>query len=182
MTAPIAGQDIYATLTGNVDQGMAQRVAAGLALASANKVASLHVLFHSAGGGVTDGIFLYSLFRAATFDVVLYNGGMVHSAAVTAYLGAKKRKTSAHATFLLHRVTSPGQPATAAQLKAATESVTIDDKHTETILRAHLKLTDNDWKQVDTALILDAARAVAIGLADEIAEFQPPPGVQLYNI
>ena len=184
MTAPSQyPPEVYATCTGMIDQGMVQRIFAGVATASVNKVTHLHVLFQSTGGTVADGVCLYNFFSTLPIDLTLYNGGSIASAAAIAYLGAKKRKASTHATFMLHRASSIiNQPATAGRLKATTQSLVLDDQRTEAILRQHLNLSADQWKEIDQELWLSAAQAVQVGLAHEVAEFAPPLGTTLYNL
>ena len=184
MTAqPSLPNEVWATFAGPIDQAAVQRILAGLATASLNKVTHLHFLFQSFGGVVGDGICLHNVFHALPFDLTLYNAGSVQSIAVIAYLGAKKRKVSTHATFGIHRSTGGNQPATAAQLKAVAETLRLDDGRTEAILRRHLTLSDTEWQDLDHVDVhFSAPRAVEIGLADEIAEFAPPFGSQLYSI
>ena len=98
---------VYAVFCGAMDQASAQRFFTGFASASSQNVKEVHVLFQSLGGNVAEGIALYNFFRALTFDLILYNVAQVSSSALIAYLGAKKRKTSAHASFMTHRTTSP---------------------------------------------------------------------------
>lgn len=138
------------------------------------RVKHLHLLFQSYGGVVGDGVCLYSVFRELPFDLTVYNSGAVQSIGTVAYLGAKKRKVSTHATLVIHRSTGASQPATAARLKAATESLVLDDERTEAILRQHTNLSPDQWKQVGHDLWLSASQAVAVGLAHEIGEFAPP--------
>src|ERR1700737_2724923 len=101
----------YATFAGPIDQQSVQRFFTSIAAGSANKIEHIHILFQSFGGAVADGICLYNFFRALPIDLTLYNGGNVSSAATIAFLGAKGRKVTANATFMIHRAQSPGHPA-----------------------------------------------------------------------
>src|SRR5690348_14907235 len=94
---------VYAMYIGNIDQEASQRLASAFATASANGVTEVHLLFQSTGGVIGDGICLHNLFQTLPFDLTLYNTGCVASIAVIAYLGAKSRKSSAYATFMIHR-------------------------------------------------------------------------------
>jgi ATP-dependent protease ClpP protease subunit len=76
-------------------------------------------------------ICLYYFFKALTIDLTIYNVGWVQSISLIAYLGAKKRKTSSRATFMMHRTSGGAQPATAVRLKGITKSLTLDDARTE---------------------------------------------------
>lgn len=173
---------VYAVFAGPIDQAAVQRMFAGVTGASQNKIENIHLLFQSFGGTVSDGVCLYNFFRALPLNLTLYNVGNVSSAATIAFLGAKKRKASAFATFMLHRTQSPAQSATSERLHAITHSVVADDERTEAILRQHLTLSDDQWAVHRNAdLWLTAKEAAACGLA-EIGEFAPPPQTQIFNI
>jgi ATP-dependent Clp protease protease subunit len=132
-------------------------------------------MFQSHGGFIGDGIALYNFYRAFTTPLTLYNTGSVDSIAVIAFLGAKDRKVSKYATFMIHRSHRTMQAATAWQLEEAAASLRIDDARTEAILRAHITLDDTQWKALNyNDLTFNAEQAVEIGMADEIAEFVPP--------
>src|ERR1035438_7167886 len=93
--------ELYAVFCGQIDQLSVQHIFAAVEEASRNSVKSIHILFQSSGGCVGDGVCLYNFFRVLPFDLTLYNVGSVQSIAAIAYLGAKHRKTSAHALFQL---------------------------------------------------------------------------------
>jgi ATP-dependent Clp protease protease subunit len=176
-------QEVYAAFAGNIDQVAVQKIFQGFGGAMTNNISGVHLLFQSAGGIVGDGVCLYNFFRALPINLTLYNVGTICSAAVIAYLGAKKRKTSTYATFMVHRPQSPLQTATADRLQAIAHSVAIDDKRTESILRKHIILPDEKWAVHSIAdLWLSAQDAVVCNLADEIGEFAPPIGQQVFVI
>jgi ATP-dependent protease ClpP protease subunit len=113
----------------------------------------------------------------------ILNAGAVQSIAAIAYLGAKKRKTSKHGTFMIHRTGSGSQPATRARLKGIEKSLALDDERMESILKEHITLDDAEWNKFDLQeLYFSAEEAKKIGFAHEIGEFSPPPGIQIYNI
>jgi ATP-dependent Clp protease protease subunit len=173
---------IYAVFAGGIDQAAVQRIFQGIAGASASGVNDIHLLFQSFGGMVGDGVCLYNFFRSLPLDLTLYNVGNVSSAATTAFLGARKRKTSAYATFMVHRVQSPAQAATSERLNAVAHSLIADDERTEAILRQHLTLTEDQWTVHRSAeLWLTAKEAESCGLA-EIGEFAPPAGTRVFNV
>jgi ATP-dependent Clp protease protease subunit len=174
--------EVYATFAGPIDQSSIQRIFQGLAGAMTTGVTHVHLLFQSLGGAVSDGICLYNYFRAVPIDLTLYNVGGVSSIATIAFLGAKKRKTSAYATFMIHRTQSPAQSATSERLNAIAHSVVADDERTEAILRQHLKLSKDQWAVHKNAdLWLTAKEAINCGLA-EGGEFAPPPRTPIFNV
>ncbi len=181
-TPPPLPSVVYAIFCGPIDQASTQRILNGLSNASVQNVKEAHLIFQSLGGSVGEGIALYNFFKALTFDLTVYNIAQVSSAALIAYLGAKKRKVSRYATFMTHRTTAPATAMEASKLKSVIESVTFDDQRTEAILRQHITMPDDKWAALDSDLWLSAEDAVKFGLADEIAEFAPPQGNKIFHI
>jgi ATP-dependent Clp protease protease subunit len=175
--------DVYAVFSGLINHETLTRITNGFANATANNVTHLHVMFHSSGGAVGDGVALYNLFRAAPFELTLYNTGIVASIGGIAYLGALHRKISQYAIFMLHRTQCiVPQGSSARVTQTIVNAAIVDDQRTEAILRRHIRLTDERWAEFDNNdLIFTAEQAVATGVADEIAEFVPPAGTRLYN-
>jgi ATP-dependent Clp protease protease subunit len=174
--------EVYVVFCASIDQSSVQKILGGVTNAVTQNVKEIHMLFQSVGGTVGDGIALYNFFQALTIDLTLYNVGQVSSAALIAYLGAKKRKVSAYASFMTHRTTSPAIALEGGKLRAMTESVILDDKRTEAILRKHITMPEEKWTALEDNLWLSAQDAVKFGIADEIAEFAPPPNTKLFNI
>ena len=156
---------------------------ATLAGAMAGQVKHVHLLFQSAGGYVADGVFLYNLFRSVPIELTLYNVGQLSSAAVIAYLGATHRKTAKSATLMVHRSTNSPQCATAAKLSHAAKSLVLDDQRTEAIVRSHVNFPSELWDALTHHdVYVSGDEAVQFGIADEIGEFAPPTGTQVYNV
>lgn len=175
--------EVYAVFCAGIDQASVQRIFNAVATASQNNVQHIHLLFQSTGGNVPDGIALYSFFKTAPVDITLYNVGSVQSVAAIAYLAAKKRKTSARATFLFHRVTGTAQAAKAGMLESLRESVVIDDQRFESIMREHIDMPTEKWAILEKGeLVFTAEDAVKAKVADEIAEFAPMPGSPIFNL
>lgn len=180
---PKLPEEIYTMFCGGIDQATAQKIVASLTAASVNHVKHVHVLFQSAGGFVGDGVFLYNLFRTLPIELTLYNVGQLASAAVIAYLGAKRRKTSTRATFMIHRSTNSAQFATSSRLEHLAKGLILDDERTEGILRQHVKLPDELWGQLQFHdIYLSGKEAVDFGIATELGEFEPPAGAQVFNL
>ena len=182
---PATPLEVYCIFCGIIDQAAVQRIFQTLVTATnpANNVKHIHLLFQSSGGNVGDGVCLYNFFKSLPVDLTLYNAGSVSSIAVIAYLGAEKRKTSTRATFVIHRSHVSPQFATATRLQSFAESLTVEDQRTESILREHIKLPDEKWSDfTNQELFFSGEEAVKIGLADEVGEFSPPKGTQIFNI
>ena len=180
---PTLPPDVYAIFCGGIEQLTSQKVVNGLTIAMGGKVQHVHLLFQSAGGYVADGVFLYNLFRGIPIELTLYNVGQISSAGVVAYLGAKNRKTAANATFMIHRSTNSPQFATAAKLSHAAKSLVLDDERVEAIIRSHVKFPPELWAALEhNDIYFSGTEAVQFGLADEIKDFGPPLGTQVYNL
>lgn len=175
---------VYATLGGMIGPETIYRIFQNLGGATVHGVQSLHMMLQSSGGTVGDGISLYNYFRTMPIDLHVYNGGTVASIAVLAYLGAAHRYASAHSTFIIHRTRiTPQGVLTAAQMRANTSSLSLDDARTEAILRAHTSIPADRWALLETQdVFFDANEAVQFRIADGIREFQVPAGNQIWNI
>jgi ATP-dependent Clp protease protease subunit len=175
--------DVFATFVGTLDQNATQRIFQGVSAAIQGKVRHLHLLMQSTGGFAGEGVCLYNYLRSLPIDLTIYNCGSIASAAVIAYLGAKKRKVSAYAAFAVHRTQTSLQAANANRFQSIAKGLALDDQRTEAILRQHLTLSDDQWRFHDVSdLWLTAQEAVACGLADEIAEFRPAVASMVFSI
>jgi ATP-dependent Clp protease protease subunit len=181
--SPSLPTETYLAYAGSVDQSLLERFFAACNAAYASNVQHLHFLLQSTGGGVGDGICLYNYLRALTLDLTIYNTGTVASIATIAFLGAKKRKTSAHASFMLHRTQTTVQYANTNTVKALLDSSIRNDQITESILREHLTMPAEKWTQLDhNDLFFTAKESVKHGFAQEIGEFSPPTGTRIWTL
>jgi ATP-dependent Clp protease, protease subunit len=175
--------EVYGIFSGPIDQGGAQRLINSLTTASANNVQHIHLMFQSLGGGIGEGICLHNLFQTLPFGLTLYNSGSVSSIAVIAYLGAKRRKVSAYASFMIHRTQTTTQAANTQTIKAFAESAVLFDKSTEAILRRHINMPEDKWAHFNhNDLWFSAEDAVKVGIADAVEEFSPPSGTRLFTL
>jgi len=182
-------RSVYAAFAGVIDQLSLARIFQGFAGATnlqapGGPFSTVHLLFQSTGGTVGDGIALYNFFRGLPLDLHIYNVGSVQSVAAIAYLGAKHRHTSAHGTFMIHKTSFPAQAGlNAGGRKALTDAATAEDRRIEAIIKERAKIPEG-------RLVLDAMgqvtfnaqEAVDFGIADDIREFEVPPGNQVFNI
>ncbi|MEO6982206.1 MAG: ATP-dependent Clp protease proteolytic subunit [Edaphobacter sp.] len=175
-------EEMWAAFCGDINANNAAKFINGITTVGMNGTKKLHVLFQSWGGFVGDGVFLYNTLRKFPVEVVLYNAGQVASAATLAYLGAKGRKTTANAIFMIHKASYNADTSGAGRLKGIANNLSIDDARIEVILREHLGLPDELWNQfLFHDVFLSGEDAIKYGMADEIAEFSPPPGVNILN-
>jgi ATP-dependent protease ClpP protease subunit len=183
-SVPAVFPDIYGVFADDINQVSVSRIITGLTGAMAQGNKHVHVMFQSFGGFVGDGVMLYNLFRSITaLDISLYNAGQVASAAVVAFLGAKRRVATKNSVLMLHRSHNSPQFATASKLARVVETLNIDDKRTEDIFRAHVKMPDELWTQLENHdLFLTGEDAVKFGIATELGDFAPPMGTQIYKL
>jgi ATP-dependent protease ClpP protease subunit len=178
----------YGVFTGEITEDAVQRITSKLIQFTHPQAAieSIHLLFHSTGGQVRDGVALHNFFQAFPLDLILYNGGEVGSAAVSAFLGARQRRASIHSAFAIHRsfmVISDGKPAS--DLQQLVNMMLIQDEQTVAIFRkAGVKLTDAQWADFtnNKDLPFSAKEAKETGFVQEIVEFSPPPGTTLFSL
>jgi ATP-dependent Clp protease, protease subunit len=190
MATPIAQiteptpREIYGTFFGTIDPDGVRRIANSISKASAiSNLKKVHLAFQSNGGCIGEGVALYNLFRVLPFEVVLYNIGTIASIAVVAFLGAKQRMTSTHAAFMMHRTQTTTQLANTQTIRSFAESAILADNRTEAILRHHITMPDEKWAHFNhNDLWFSAEDAVKFGVADEIAEFDPPAGAKLFHV
>jgi ATP-dependent Clp protease, protease subunit len=176
--------DVFAVFADDINQQGAARIVQGITHVMGAGHKHAHVMFHSWGGFVGDGVMLYNFFSAlSSLELSLYNSGQVSSAAITAYLGAKRRVASPRSLFMLHKSHTSPQFATADKLDRLARNLVLDDERSEDIWRQHLKMPDELWKQLEFHdIYLTAEEAAKYGLATEIGEFSPPPGMQIYRV
>lgn len=187
MTTPVTlAGDAYLLFSDKINQDSLQRIFQNFSWATnpAKGIKHVHLLFQSSGGFVADGVCLYNFFLSCPFEFTIYNSGSVSSIAAIAFLGAKKRKASARASFVFHRSTIDRQGATATVLHSTAESTRLDDMRTESILRHHLKLPESMWDDLhsDKDLRFSAKEAKEFGVVHDIGEFTPGHGDQLFTI
>jgi len=147
------------------------------------KIRRLHLLIHSSGGVITDGIAIYNFLRNLPLDITTYNAGGVSSVAVLPYLAGKNRQASKAATFLIHKSAVAPPAATAERLKLTAEYLLIEDGRSEDILREHITLPPEKWEIHSRGdLTLTAEEAVRFGLAHVVGDWVPPAGATVSTI
>ncbi len=179
-TTPSLTPDLYAVLSGTLDSSAMPRILAGFGNASQNNVQHMHVLFQSTGGGIREGIRLYNFFKNFSIDLTLYNMGVVSSVAVIPYLGAKTRKVSRHATFMIRRTQPTNQATNNDTVEAPAD---LFDKTAEAILREHINMPANRWAHFShNDLWFSAEQAVKYGIAHEIGDFAVRADAKIWTL
>lgn len=179
-----AGAEAWYTLSGDVNDSMVRRVFDASAQMAQEGVQVAHLLLHSHGGYISDGLCLYNVLSASPVRFVMYNAGVVASIAVTLFLAGQQRYASETARFMIHKShASPNAGIGADELAVVVEGLRADDYRTESVLRKFLRLTPEQLLvHARTDLHLTARDALAAGLIDEIRDFSPRPGARLINI
>ncbi len=147
------------------------------------QIKRVHLLIQSPGGNANEGIFLFEYLQSLPIEVLAYNCGHVGSAAVTAYLGAHKRIVSPHATFMVHKATTPhGAIYNAPTAQAVVDNLKVENGRIEAILKERVKLTRKQVRIFNSPadVILTAQEAIETGMAHEIGHFKPT--IPLRNI
>lgn len=172
---------LYAVLSSTLDSSAMPRILASFGNASQNNVQHLHVLFQSTGGIISEGIRLYNFLKNFSVDLTLYNMGVLSSVAVIPYLGAKTRKVSRHATFMIRRIQTTDQVTNT--VEAPAESAVLFDKTAEAILRDHINMPANRWAHFNrNDLWFSAEQAVKYGIAHEIGDFAAPADAKIRTL
>lgn len=181
-TARPAPTELHTIFVGDMNEESAQRLFMGLSQAVTNRLQRMHMLFNSNGGIGSYGIAVYNFLRTLPIDLTVYNTGTISSAGVIAYLGAKRRKVSKNAYFMIHRASpAPIGAAPAEVLRSIADTLEASDRSNEAVLRSVLNMPEEKWRIFrERDLIITADEAVAFGIADGIADFTPPPGMLIY--
>jgi ATP-dependent Clp protease protease subunit len=175
--------EIYLAFCGSVDHTATAQLLQTISRAVADGVDHVHLLLQSNGGSVADGICLYNFFQGLPITLTAYNTGTIRSAGVLAYLGAKHRKASQYATFVLHHCRRHNESGSATQMKAIADGLLIEQARMEAVLRTHIDLTAEQWSDFDRYdLVLTPEQALQVGLATEVGEFLPPPNASLHPL
>ena len=180
---PTLPKETYATLQGTVNEQLVQRVFLGFTKAVNDGVETVHLLIHSTGGSIGDGVGIYNFLRNLPLRIVTYNGGIVASIAVIIFLAAQEPRASSTGNFVIHKSfhTLPG--GTSEQLELHAKGLKVEDTRTEGILKAHLQLTRAQWRIHSRGnLTITAEEALKIKLIHKIDDFKPPQGMQIYNV
>lgn len=179
-----AGVEAWYTLSGDVNDSMVRRMFDAHAQMAQDGVEVAHLLLHSHGGYISDGLCLYNVLSASPVRFLMYNAGVVASIAVTLFLAGGQRYASDTARFMIHKShASPGSGIGVEELAVVVEGLRADDSRTESVLRKSLQLTPAQWQVLArTDLHLSARDALDVGLIEEIRDFSPRPGARLINI
>lgn len=166
-----------------IDHQSVERIFDGSAAAINSGRRRIHLLFQSDGGEFGPGLSLYNFFRNIPAELIIYNAGSVQSMAVIAYLGAHKRLTNAHAFFMIHKMRSGEMHAPASFLHLQAERMRLCDAACTAIIQERCRIPDDGWTRInnDHELNLSAEEAKSFGVANEIGEFSPPIGSEIFS-
>lgn len=176
--------EVYVTVAGTVDVAMAQRIFGSFNLALNNGIKKVHMLVHSNGGFIADGIGIYNYLRNIPIELITYNAGQVSSIAVLVFLAGRQRFASGTASFMIHKSHLTTQAGvTALELREMSKALFMEDARVEQILRSNINLPKRLWVlHRHSNLNLTAEEAMRFGLIGTIQDFSPSQGIQIYNI
>lgn len=175
---------VFASFCGELEEDSVNRIFQSLTMSVHQRVKEFHLLFQCRGGEVGAGFALYNFFQVVPLDLTLYNCGKVGSMGTVAYLGGRKRKASANSSFMIHSVRCGEISGVSADmLRSLAEAMRIDNIRCESTIRKHTDIPDPAWVNFNNhEMNFSAEDAVKVGLANEIAEFSPPLGSQIFSI
>ena len=173
---------MYAVFCGQINEQSTQNLIRHLASAT-QKVKHVHLFFQSNGGISTCAIGLYEFLKTYPILISIYNMSSLQSAAVTVYLGAKRRIVGSHANFMIHGVYIQGSVVlqqTEEALRKNTEDVRHQNKMLKSFLKSHTRIPKNDLSKISNEEFLYTAKeAVKFGIATAIGDFSPPKGTKI---
>jgi ATP-dependent Clp protease, protease subunit len=175
---------LYGIFCGDINSVNMQKFVNNLTAASNLAAKQIHILFQSWGGFVGDGIFSFNLLRSFPIDVTLYNAGQVASAGVLAFMGARHRKTTKNAIFMLHKTAIPNavQPATLHKLRSVQKTLILDDARVDTLFRENMRLPEEVWSDLTYHDVnISGEDAIQYGIADGLGDFSPPADAKIFN-
>ena len=177
-------EEIYLTFTGSIDRTAVTSFSTTFTMLAAGKVKRAHLLLHSDGGAIDDGIFLHNFLNGIPLHLTTYDAGCIGSIALLPYLAGTHRCMSPSATLMMHPV-HRGVSNSALEAKDTLEilkSIRRDDSRIDGILAAvPLPLPLRRARQRGR-VVLTAGECVAAGLAHEIRDWAPPQGATVIAI
>lgn len=176
--------EIWITLGGQVNAEMAQRIFASMTHGAHNGIKKIHLLIHSSGGFIADGIGIYNYLRNLPIEIHTYNVGQVSSIAVLIFLAGKQRFASQAAFFMIHKSQiNAAQSTKASELRYVSDALLREDARVEAILKGHITMPKRLWvAHRNRDLNLTSEEALSFGLINSIHDFAPPAPHLLYNI
>lgn len=171
--------DLYLILAGIIDDALADRLFRTFAQAIANGVKRVHLLIQSNGGSIPTGIALYNFLGALPIEVITHNIGGVHSVAVIVFLAGSVRRANSTSVFMVHKASITLQSCVGEDsLRGRIESMEIDNRNLETILKNNLGgMPQDKWiMHSKSDLFIPPEDAVKFGLIHEITDWVLPEG------
>jgi ATP-dependent protease ClpP protease subunit len=179
-TAPAAIPHRYLTFFGNIHAPATIPFRVALTQFVNEGASEVTVLFASGGGSIDDGLALFTFIRALPVKVTFHAVGIVGSIAVPLFLATPHRLASENAKFLFHEFhwTDP-------QAQRVTQSTIVERTlilgsavgWTKDVIKATTKLTDQDMDDMNMfqePVLMDATRALQVGLVEAIVEPKIP--------
>lgn len=95
---------VYISFSAEINQNTTESLITVMADCANSKVQQVYLLLSTIGGSVMNGLNLYNVLRAMSFELITHNVGSVNSVGNMIFLAGKKRYAVANATFMFHGV------------------------------------------------------------------------------
>lgn len=171
-------KDRIVFLGGPIDDGAANLIIAQmLFLSNEDSKTDVHLYINSPGGSITAGLAIYDTIQFLRCDVATYCIGQAASMAAVLLAGGKpgKRFLLANNRILLHQPLITGEligPATDLDIEAQ-EILRLRARLYDILAKHTGQTVEKVEKDCDRNLWLDAAEAIAYGLADRVLQKAP---------
>ena len=162
----------YFIIAGLIDQLCVVQCTNTLAALTSKGCEDVHILIHSIGGHVNDGMALYNFFLGSPMRITTYNIGHVASAAMLPFLAGHKRVVADGATFMAHQPSNQTN-ATDDTVGLVADSLRIDKDRYAKAIHARCTIPPDKWAvTTHNDLIFDAKTALEWGVAHELGLFK----------
>ena len=186
VSIPRGVEEVYVIFTGAINQSTAEALIGAMSDLANLQVKRVHMALSTPGGSVSSGIALYNVLRGLPFELITYNIGNVDSIGNVVYLAGIRRYTDPHATFMFHGVSLSIEEESRMDeksLKELLDSVLSDQARIGSIIARRSNRDDGFVAELfSMQQTMDAAWAVANGIAHDIREFNAPAGSPILSI
>jgi ATP-dependent Clp protease, protease subunit len=147
----------------------------------ANKgIDEVYLMLSTPGGSVMNGMNLYNVLRSFPFKLTTHNVGNVDSIGNAVFLAGQKRYACQNSTFMFHGVGFDVQQGIRLEekfLRERLDGILKDQKRIGSVIGKHTHLNESQIRNLfREARTKDANYALSVGIIDQIADPQIPPG------
>jgi ATP-dependent Clp protease protease subunit len=182
-TAP---KTVYVVFSAEINAHTTESLLAVAANCVNQKVEEVQLLLSTPGGGVAQGMNIYSVLRGMPFKLVTHNVSNVDSIGNVVFLAGESRYATAHSTFMFHGVGFDGVAGVRFEekmLKERLDSLLSDQGRIAAVIASRSQLTQEAiagfFREGQTK---DAAFAASCGIVHEIRDVKVPPGSSVVSL